>query len=81
MSIVVADAGPPNYLVLIDHIDLLPRLYGKVILPDIVRDELSAPQAPAQVRAWLASSPSWLDSGSAPASERLLPPKLDNGER
>ncbi len=82
MSIVVADAGPPHYLVLIDQIDLLPRLYGKVILPDLVREELSAPQAPAQVRAWLASSPPWLDSGSAaPATEKLLPPMLDDGER
>jgi predicted nucleic acid-binding protein len=81
MSIVVADAGPPHYLVLIDHIELLPRLYGKVILPDLVRDELGAPQAPAQVRAWLASSPPWLESRSAPASEKALPPKLDSGER
>ena len=81
MSIVVADAGPPHYLVLIDQIELLPRLFGKMVLPDIVRDELSAPGAPAQVRAWLASSPPWLDAGSAPAAEKLLPPKLDKGER
>jgi predicted nucleic acid-binding protein len=50
MSIVVADAGPPNYLVLIDHINVLPRLYGKVILPDIVRDELAHPGGPIAVR-------------------------------
>lgn len=81
MSIVVADAGPPRYLVLIDQIELLPQLFGKVVLPDVVRDELNAPQTPAQVRAWLASSPPWLEAGSAPAVEKQLPPKLDNGER
>jgi predicted nucleic acid-binding protein len=81
MSVVVADAGAPRYLVLIDQIELLPRLYGKLVLPDVVRDELSAPQTPTEVRAWLASSPSWLESGSAPATEKLLSPKLDNGER
>jgi predicted nucleic acid-binding protein len=81
MSVVVADAGPPRYLVLIDQIELLPRLYGRVVLPDIVRDELSAPQTPAEVRAWLASSPSWLEVGSAPVDGNPLPPKLDDGER
>ncbi len=81
MSIVVADAGPPRYLVLIDQIDLLPRLFGKVILPDVVRDELSAPGTPADVRAWLASLPPWLEVGSAHAPEKLLSLKLDKGER
>lgn len=81
MAVVVADAGPPRYLVLIDQIELLPRLFGRVVLPDVVRDELNASQAPAQVRAWLASSPPWLDAGSAPVTEKLLPPRLDKGER
>jgi predicted nucleic acid-binding protein len=81
MSMVVADAGPPRYLVLIDQIELLPRLFSKVVLPDVVREELNAPQAPAQVRAWLGSSPPWLQSGSAPDIETQLPSKLDRGER
>jgi len=81
VSVVVADAGPPRYLVLIDQIELLPRLFGKVVLPDVVRAELSAPQTPAQVRTWLATSPPWLQVGSAPVVEKPLPPKLDEGER
>jgi predicted nucleic acid-binding protein len=31
--IVIADTTPLNYLVLIDHSDLLPRLYGRVLIP------------------------------------------------
>lgn len=81
MPIVVADAGPLHYLVLIDQITLLPRLYGTVVLPDAVRNELTAPRTPVEVRAWLAASPPWLATGSAPLTEQLLPPKLDQGER
>ena len=31
--IVVADTSPINYLVLIKEIEILPRLYGKVVTP------------------------------------------------
>jgi predicted nucleic acid-binding protein len=41
MQIVVADTGPLNYLVLIDAIDLLPRLFDRVFVPLAVRDELT----------------------------------------
>jgi predicted nucleic acid-binding protein len=41
MTVVVADTSPLNYLVLIDAVDILPRLYGSVTIPDIVLSELS----------------------------------------
>ncbi len=34
--IVVADASPLNYLVLIDQIGLLPILYQQVLIPEAV---------------------------------------------
>jgi predicted nucleic acid-binding protein len=40
LQLVIADTGPVNYLILIGHIDVLPALLEKVILPDVVRDEL-----------------------------------------
>jgi predicted nucleic acid-binding protein len=40
---VVADTGPLRYLVLIDAIDVLPRLFGRVLIPGIVSAELSRP--------------------------------------
>jgi predicted nucleic acid-binding protein len=40
--IVVADTSPINYLVLIDQPELLHKLYGDVVLPPAVLDELSA---------------------------------------
>ncbi len=39
--IVVADTSPLNYLLLIDEIDLLPAIFGEVLLPPAVFQELS----------------------------------------
>jgi predicted nucleic acid-binding protein len=33
MLVVVADTGPLNYLVQIDAIELLPTLFGNIIVP------------------------------------------------
>ena len=54
--IVVADTGPIHYLVLSGFIGTLHDLYGVVVLPEAVRDELSHPAAPAEIRAWIAAS-------------------------
>lgn len=43
--IVVSDTGPLNYLILIGSVDLLPRLYGRVVLPLRVHQEMSHPRA------------------------------------
>lgn len=48
--IVVADSGPLHYLILLEHIDLLRRFYGHVLVPEPVANELSAAGAPAIVR-------------------------------
>ena len=44
--IIVADTSPINYLVLIKEIEVLPRLYGKIVIPEAVREELLRPEAP-----------------------------------
>ena len=48
--IVVSDTSPLCYLLLIDLIEVLPQLFGRVIIPQTVRDELLAPAAPQVVR-------------------------------
>ncbi len=48
--IVVSDTTPLNYLILIDVIDVLPKLYGTVMIPRAVWLEMSVPLAPASVR-------------------------------
>ena len=34
MTIVIADTSPVNYLVPIDEIGILPRLYRRIVLPE-----------------------------------------------
>ena len=74
--IVVADTGPIHYLVLSGFIGTLHDLYGVVVLPEAVRDELSHPAAPDEIRAWIAALPSWVSvrtPGSGTGFERLGP--------
>jgi predicted nucleic acid-binding protein len=61
--IVVADTSPINYLLLIGHIDILPRLYQRVIIPTAVAVELSDTEAPALVRSWIENKPDWIEIG------------------
>jgi hypothetical protein len=53
MRLVVADTGPINYLVLIDAIEVLPKLFEQVLVPAAVYDELSHADAPPPVRAFI----------------------------
>jgi predicted nucleic acid-binding protein len=79
--IVVADTTPLNYLILIGEIDVLPKLYGRVVIPPAVQEELTRLRAPASVRAWIAQPPPWLEVLSpAPVADTRLA-KLDAGER
>lgn len=64
--IVVSDTSPLNYLVLIEQIECLPRLFGRVLVPEAVRRELLHPETPAVVRAWILSAPEWLEVHAAP---------------
>jgi len=81
MPLIVADTTPLNYLVLIEAVDLLPRLYGRVLIPPSVLAELADPHAPVQVRTWATQSRDWLRVVPlrAPAGSSLM--HLDDGER
>ena len=61
MQLVIADTSPINYLILIGHIDLLPRLFERVALPKAVQAELSASRAPLPVQSWITAPPAWLE--------------------
>ncbi|MBV8103197.1 MAG: DUF3368 domain-containing protein [Hyphomicrobiales bacterium] len=82
MTLVVADTGPLHYLVLTGDIELLPRLFAKVLAPERVRDELAHAQAPEAVRAWIAEPPPWLEIRSVEAGRGVDDLEtLDAGER
>jgi predicted nucleic acid-binding protein len=59
-SVVVADTTPLHYLVLIAQAEVLRSLFGEVMIPEAVLDELRHPNAPPAITAWLQSPPQWL---------------------
>ena len=65
--VVIADTSPLNYLVLIEQIELLPRLFLEVVVPDAVMEELSQPETPPAVSSWAASRPDWVYRVENPA--------------
>ena len=59
-SVVVADTTPLNYLIVIGRDHLLEEMFGEVLIPQAVLDELRHPKAPAAVAEWLKQTPRWL---------------------
>jgi predicted nucleic acid-binding protein len=56
-SIVVADAGPLHYLVLVDCAGILEKLFDQMLVPSAVRDELLQLNTPEIVKAWIRRPP------------------------
>lgn len=76
---VVADTTPLNYLVLINAIDVLPALFGEVLTPQAVIDELVDARAPSPVRTWAQAPPAW-HKVTNPTSRLPSTSALDPGE-
>lgn len=71
--IVVADASPLNYLILIHEVHILHLLYGKILIPDAVCRELQHAGTPPEVAEWMAHPPDWLEiCGDGTPDERLM---------
>jgi predicted nucleic acid-binding protein len=83
MRVVVADATPLHYLVLIDAVHVLPRLFERIHVPFVVRDELTCEATPPLVRSWMQQPPHWLEVLDSPAVSSQDPAlqALDSGER
>lgn len=64
--IAIADASPLCYLVLIGEIELLPRLFSRVFVPEAVIAELLHKDAPEAVRSWVSNLPSWICAEPTP---------------
>jgi|ERR1700722_3975957 len=59
-GIIVSDAGPLHYLILVDCADSLAELFERVFIPPAVRDELQHASAPQVVKDWIGNPPAWL---------------------
>jgi len=79
--IVVADTSPLNYLVQIDEIDLLPDLFGSVLIPQAVLRELTHSNTHSQVKQWATDLPAWVEVHSVQTGATAALLNLDVGER
>jgi predicted nucleic acid-binding protein len=81
MPVVVADTSPINYLVQIDAIELLQKLFERIVISAGVQAELTHRSTPAGVRAWMVKGVQWLEVRPNPDRGSIMPASLDVGER
>lgn len=77
--IVVSDTSPLNYLILIGREGVLPVVFGEVVVPTAVLNELMHPRSPSVTRTWATRPPSWLHVRDPKTNIEGL--ALDLGER
>jgi len=78
--IVIADSGPLRYLIVIEHVGLLPLLYGSIVIPQGVIDELTQTKTPGSVRLWMGELPEWVTVRSPQKMLSGLSSVLGRGE-
>lgn len=78
MSAVVSDTSPINYLIRVGEIELLPLLFGEVLIPPAVLQELLDAGAPTAVREWASQIPGWARVRAPVVVDRAL--DLGRGE-
>jgi len=78
--IIISDTTPIRYLVEIEEVHILKELFGKVIIPQAVFNELQHPKTPHSVRDWVANHPAWLEVRQADTSLFIPQRNLDAGE-
>ena len=79
--VVISDASPLHYLILIENAEVLQALYTEVLIPEAVAKELKQTATPESVRHWIEHPPLWLHvvPFTAPPTPVVLA-DLDPGE-
>lgn len=79
---VVSNTSPLCHAVWIGEEAILPALFGRIIIPGAVAEELAHEGAPPPVRSWISEPPGWLEVHTV--AVEATPPILDRlhrGER
>jgi predicted nucleic acid-binding protein len=79
--IIVSDTTPLRYLIEIEEIQIIERLFGRVIIPRKVSEELRGRRTPPTVKAWIQSPPAWLEIREADISLFVPLKPIHEGER
>jgi predicted nucleic acid-binding protein len=78
---VVSNTTPLNYLVLINEAAVLHEVYGRIVIPQAVIDELQHDETPAIVRQWTVNRPEWLEVRQISMAHDVALEELGAGER
>jgi predicted nucleic acid-binding protein len=79
--IIVSDTTPLRYLIEIEEVSILETLFGKVIIPEKVAEELQRPKTPQKVKDWMLARPAWLEMRKADTSLFTPQKHIQDGER
>jgi len=76
--IVISNATPLHYLIEIEKVHILKELFGAVVIPQAVSNELQHKNTPRQVKEWIQAAPDWLEI--RPADTSLFTPQRQIGK-
>jgi len=79
--IVISDTSAICYLILIDEIEILQKLYQKVLITTVIQRELSHLSSPEMVKRWISNPPPWLEIRTIEDCTDLHLDILDLGEQ
>src|SRR5437867_2061796 len=79
--IVISDTTPLRYLIEIEEVQILEKLFGKIIIPPKVFSELQGKNTPLKVMAWIRHHPAWLEVRQADTSYFTPQKHIQDGER
>ncbi len=78
--IVVSDATCLNHLIRSGAVEVLPQLFGSVVIPTAVFNELQSVNTPEIVKRFIAGDPAWLGVRQPSLKADLQMENLDPGE-
>lgn len=59
--IIISDTTPLHYLILLEQAELLEKLFGKIVIPEAVFDEMQHEGTPEFIRLWIEHLPAWIE--------------------
>jgi predicted nucleic acid-binding protein len=78
--IIISDNSALSALSEIGLLDLLPAVFGEVVIPEAVRKECEHERAPQVLRKWIALQPGWVRIVADPAELLVETANLGPGE-
>lgn len=79
--IIISDTTPLRYLIEVGCADILEALFGNVIIPQAVFNELQREKTPMKVKEWIKNHPDWLEVRQVTISNFTPKKKIGEGER